>query len=967
MKTIASFLTGLFCMLMIQASAQDAPITFAPKIYTAQASQLVSVPVTVTGFGDISGISLKFQYDPSVMSFQGYTPNSSLPGLIVNGLTTPGLVIISWYANYGVTLPDASSIVDISFTYHIGYTDITWYSPDEGSCEYAKYDNGAYTPLNDSPFEDFYKNGLVTGHYAPLTWAPTITDAYPGIVDIPIKVNRFHDIGAISLTFEYNPAVLSYQNFFVPNPVLSASGVWLIGTQDAPNGKKYMRISWTKNVAVPPLPAVNLPDSSTIVSLRFIYLTGSTPLIWYDDGGSCEYADGDYLPLEDTPTADYYYDGLVSGIHNAPVTIAPHVYNPLIGQAITVPITVRNFGDIGVLSLMLTYDPAVLTYQGFLPNAALTGFMVNGSTPGLLIMSWFATYGVTLPDNAHLVDLTFMNLGGTSALTWYSPEEGSCEYGKYNNGAYSPLLDAPFADYYLNGLVKSPSAPLTWAPIITNAQPGTVDVPIKVNGFNDIGAISLTCEYDPAVITYQNLYDANPVLSASGVWLIGTQDAPGGKKYMKISWTKNNAVPPLPPVNLPDSSTIVNLKFTYLSGTTPLTWYDDGGSCEYANGDYIPLDDIPTGDYYWDGLVTGDHYAPRTVAPCITGIVGQPVVFPVRVYGFSNIGAISLTLNYDPAVLTYQSTSAPGIPGSYAIDANGTGGTYIFGAMGGGGFSLPDGSVLFNITFIYNGGTCLLTWNDNGISCEYAEAGTFNPLWDTPREDYYEDGCVGPAPMINGKTYLEGPYSTSTQEMRTDLNSLSQLPLNQPYYATPWNYAGTESVTSFPAGTVDWVLVELRTSPLASSRIARRAGLLSFNGAITELDGLSPLAFPGVLPGYYYLVIWHRNHMAVMSATTVTVTPFTPVYDFSTGPTKIYGSSFGIKLIDPSLGRWGMNAADASNDQHIYINDFSDYWVPDFGIILGYSMGDFNMDGKVYIDDYTDLWVPNFGKTNTLP
>ncbi|NVO18047.1 MAG: hypothetical protein HXX13_00010 [Bacteroidetes bacterium] len=654
---------------------------------------------------------------------------------------------------------------------------------------------------------------------------------------------------------------------------------------------------------------------------------------------------------------------------NAPVTTAPHVYNPPVGQVFTVPITVTNFEDIGGISLIFEYNPAVLSYQGFVPNAAFNGFVVNGTTePGRVIISWYALYGVTLPDDAHLVDIKFVNNGGSTPITWFSPEEGSCEYAKYDNGAYTVLNDSPFSTYYINGQVTSPAAPLTWAPIITHAVPGSLDVPVMVNGFSDVGAISLTMEYDPAVITYQDLYTANPVLSAAGAWLIGSQDAPNGKKYIRISWTKNEQLPSLPAVNLPDNSVIVNLKFNYISGTTALTWIDDGPSCEYADGLYNALPDSPTSEYYQDGLVTGEQYSPRTEIPCITGIVGQPVVFPVRVYGFSNIGSISLTLNYNPSVLTWQSVSTPNIPISWTVDASGTAGTFIFGAMGGAGFSLPDGSILFNITFIYNGGSCLLTWNDNDpISCEYSEAGTFIPLYDLPRETFYIDGCVGPALTINGKTFLEGPYKTAASEMSTTLNSLNQLPLHQPYNALPWNYSGTEVLSSVPADITDWVLVQLRTGQSSATTIATRAGLLNKNGAITDLDGSSLLSFSGIMPGYYYLVVYHRNHIAVMSSVAIQVNPFTSLYDFSVGPSANYGGANGLKLLDAGINRWGMFACDASNDQNIYVNDYTDFWVPDFGLNPGYSRGDFNMDGKVYVDDYTDLWVPNFGITNVLP
>jgi hypothetical protein len=674
-------------------------------------------------------------------------------------------------------------------------------------------------------------------------------------------------------------------------------------------------------------------------------------------------------PIKPILTGFLYFMLLSLFSQNAPVTKVSNMYNPPVGGLVVVPVTVSSFEDIGSISLILDYDPAVLTFQSALPNAAFNEFVVNGtSIPGRIIISWYATYGITLDNGDKLVEITFLNNGGTTAISWSSSDEGSCEYAKYDNGAFTVLNDMPFSQYYINGLVSSPSAPLTWAPVITHASPGELDIPIMVNGFNDIGAISLTLEYDPSVLAYQDIYVSNPELSAKGIWLIGSQDAPGGKKYIRISWTKNIQEPPQAPVNLPDNSSIVTLKFNYTGGTSDLLWMDDGASCEYADGDFNELDDMPAAVYYKDGLVTGQQYAPHTEMPCLSSIIGETVVFPVKVYGFTNIGAISLTLNYNPAVLTYQSISTPNIPLTYAIDANGISGTIIFGANGGTGFSLPDGSILVNITFVYNGGNCLLTWNDEDpIFCEYACADTYIPLWDQPRDDFYFDGCVGPAPAINGKVFLEGPYKTASGTMTTELNDQGVIPLTQPYDSLPWNYTGTEHVSAIPVDVTDWVLVQLRALPSASSVIAERAGFLLKNGTINGADGINLLAFAGIVPGYYYLVVYQRNHMAVMSSAPVQVNPYSSLYDFSSGPAAAFGGTSGLKLIDPLNNRWGMISSDARNDQNIYIDDYTDFWVPDFGLNSVYSPGDYNMDGKVYIDDYTDQWVPNFGITNSLP
>lgn len=655
---------------------------------------------------------------------------------------------------------------------------------------------------------------------------------------------------------------------------------------------------------------------------------------------------------------------------NAPVTVLPHVYNPPLGASFTVPVTVSDFEDIGSISLILNYDASVLTFQGAIPNASFNGMVVNGTTTqGRVVISWYGSYGVSFADGTHLLDLKFLNRGGNTGLNWSLNDDGYCEYAKFNGGAFTVLNDNPLSTYYINGMVTNGTGPLTWAPVINNASPGNIDIPIKVNGFNNIGAVSLTFEYDPYVIKYLDLYTAHSDLASNGSWQVGTQDAPGGKKYLIISWTRNPSVPATPSVSLPDNSTLLTLKFNYLSfeGSTGLKWIDNGSSCEYADGNFEPLEDTPIADFYRDGLVSSLHIAPRIVAPCLTGAVGQLVVFPVKVYGFTGVGAVSLTLDFDPAVLTFQSMDPVGIPSGWSKNSSATTGKFKLGSFGN-GFSLPDGSILFNISFLYQGGSCLLTWYDeDGSSCEYADAATMLPLYDLPRENFYINGCIGPAPTISAKTFLEGPYNKSTKEMTTLLNSQGLIPLYQPYNTAPWNYNGTENSPAISADITDWVLVQLRTSPQASTTIATRAGLLTKSGAIMDMSGTRLLAFPGIDAGYYYLAIIHRNHIAVISATAIEVNPKSSMYDFSIGPSSIYGYPYGLKEIDPSIHRWGMVAGDASNDQNIYMNDYTDFWAHDFGLSPVYCRGDFNMDGSVFINDFTDYWGPNFGRSNVLP
>ena len=126
------------------------------------------------------------------------------------------------------------------------------------------------------------------------------------------------------------------------------------------------------------------------------------------------------------------------------------------------------------------------------------------------------------------------------------------------------------------------------------------------------------------------------------------------------------------------------------------------------------------------------------------------------------------------------------------------------------------------------------------------------------------------------KVMLQGPYNDVTGLMKTDLYTAGMIPSAQPFNTSPWNYAGTETATPV-ATSVDWVLVELR-STASGAALGRSAGLLSSDGTISFI--MNSITFPAIHSGSsYYVVVWHRNHMPVMSATAVAV-PVTG-YDFT--------------------------------------------------------------------------------------
>lgn len=219
---------------------------------------------------------------------------------------------------------------------------------------------------------------------------------------------------------------------------------------------------------------------------------------------------------------------------------------------------------------------------------------------------------------------------------------------------------------------------------------------------------------------------------------------------------------------------------------------------------------------------------------------------------------------------------------------------------------------------------------------------------------------------LNVLVYLEGPFQNGN--MQTKLYSEGQIPLTQPYNVSPWFYSGTESVASIPNNVVDWVLIDLRDATSASSAlpatsVEMQAAFLLNDGSVVGLDGSSVLQFSASISNDPYVVVWHRNHLGVLSANPPAESAGIYSYDFSTSVNQAYGGSLGYKLID--TGVYGMAGGDANGDGVIDAADKA-LWTAQSGT-KGYNNADMNLDAQVNNSDKNDTWVENTSLSSQVP
>jgi len=211
------------------------------------------------------------------------------------------------------------------------------------------------------------------------------------------------------------------------------------------------------------------------------------------------------------------------------------------------------------------------------------------------------------------------------------------------------------------------------------------------------------------------------------------------------------------------------------------------------------------------------------------------------------------------------------------------------------------------------------------ISADSDGDGFLDPEDDCPFEYGYatNNGC--PCIDVELKAFLEGAYDTSTNEMTTGLNTergllpgqtptsgiINPTPAGQPYHIAPWNYNGTEGAnftdSDYNDQIVDWVLISLRTGINKADEVAQAAALMKKNGTIATL--IPCVIEDPTQTGPFHIVIEHRNHIGIMSPTTVAVSNGKLVYDFTTADSYRDPTSFGQKQLP--TGEWTMFAGDA--------------------------------------------------------
>ncbi len=514
--------------------------------------------------------------------FISWIPDHSFAGNLTTGISGQNNVSCNGGSNGSATVTASGGTLPYTYLWGNAQTTQTIFGLSAGTYTVTVTDADLYTATTSAVITQ-----IADG---PQTTATSVSACYSGTtgqqisVSVKISNSAFINVGAISLTLLFDNTVLTFIN---GTSAVIPDNWGLIIANPADGMIRVAAYDPYNNSSLAPL---TLEDGTTLFTLNFTYSGGpsggSSALAWDDsDGSSCEYAmdsPPDYPVFCDIPTGDYYKNGIVT------------IY-PLLSAAISGRINVScNGGANGSATVTASGGTSPYTYSW---SNSQTTQTATGLSAG--------TYTVTVTD----ADLC---IATTDAL-----------------------------------ITQIADGPQTTATSFSSCNTGTaqqISIPVKVSSFINVGAISLTLLFDNTVLTFIN--GTSSVIPAN--WgLIIANPADGMIRVAAYDPYNNSSLSPL---TLEDGTTLFTLNFTYTGGpsggSSALAWDDsDGSSCEYAMDsppDYPVFCDIPTGDYYKNGIVT--------VYPLLSaGISAQT---NVSHYGF-NDGSVTVSASGGTTAYTY--------------------------------------------------------------------------------------------------------------------------------------------------------------------------------------------------------------------------------------------------------------------------------------------------------------------------
>ena len=331
-------------------------------------------------------------------------------------------------------------------------------------------------------------------------------------------------------------------------------------------------------------------------------------------------------------------------------------------------------------------------------------------------------------------------------------------------------------------------------------------------------------------------------------------------------------------------------------------------------------------------------------------IVGrdQDFTIPINISGAEDLRAFSLTISYDTDYLTAAPLDLT--EGSFLADTGDPTEWYVDGTNG----NYTVTCAILGVTSGGSGEGTLFSINLNAIAAASNVTVTLSSviMRDLLNNPIYADNIEGANVKINCPIYadillfLEGAYDAANDTMRTGLNG--KIPLTSPYQ---------DAITSpcIPDSAVDWIYVELRLTSTGTT-VCGKSMFLMKSGEICDPLYDHP-GFDNIGCGLYFIVIRHRNHLAILSDKKCQFKDEGTAEEIDLSLSENIFGDDAIKEL--GKGTCVICCGDVDGNCQVNTNDYVNWYNSFLQGETGYRAADVNFDGEVTTEDYS-LWYNNF-------
>jgi Leucine-rich repeat (LRR) protein len=258
--------------------------------------------------------------------------------------------------------------------------------------------------------------------------------------------------------------------------------------------------------------------------------------------------------------------------------------------------------------------------------------------------------------------------------------------------------------------------------------------------------------------------------------------------------------------------------------------------------------------------------------------------------------------------------------------------------------------------------------NNPDLSCIQVDDATYSTTnWTSvdAATTFSESACTTDF-TLGIDVFLQGallnPNTGEENLMRDDLRVAGFIPTTSPY-GDGLTCESTVFDTTGDNAIVDWILIEFRDASDSSTVTYSQSALLQRDGDVVDVDGVSDVAFSFSGSVDYYVALRHRNHLGIMTTTSIPfVNNVLTTIDFTDATDEItHGSNAQTDsgMPDGVIAMWAGDCNDDGSVQYsgtspdtpdilsAVLNDAGNFLSFPTYSITEYNTNDINLDGII--------------------